>query len=167
MHIGSSSQLPSTCPDAPFTVSAVLISQAAQGSLCDFLYSKTLERFPDLKICYSEAQVGWMPYLLERADRQWGRSHTGLSKKPSDYIPGRIYGCIFDDLTGLRNHEAIGIDQICFETDYPHADSTFPDSRDVLGKLCEAAGLNDEQTYKVARGNAITAFDLARLGIRN
>jgi predicted TIM-barrel fold metal-dependent hydrolase len=166
MHVGSSSQLPSTCPDAPFTVSAVLISQAAQGSLCDFIYSKTLERFPELRICYSEAQVGWMPYLLERADRQHSRSHTGLSKKPSEYIPGRVYGCIFDDEHGLRSHaEGIGIDQICFETDYPHADSTFPDSADVLARLAGSAGLDDEQVHKVARGNAIRAFDLARLGI--
>jgi predicted TIM-barrel fold metal-dependent hydrolase len=165
MHIGSSSKLPTTAPDSPFTVTAVLISQNAMGSFCDFIYSKTFERFPDLKVCYSEAQVGWMPYVLERADRQWARSHTGLPRKPSEYLAGRIYGAIFDDETGLKNHEAIGIDQICFETDYPHADSTFPESRETLAGLAERAGLNDEQVYKVARGNAIAAFDLARIGI--
>ncbi|HVW32071.1 MAG TPA: amidohydrolase family protein, partial [Acidimicrobiia bacterium] len=168
MHIGSSSQLPTTCPDAPFTISAVLVSQAAQGSLCDFIFSKTLQRFPDLKLCYAEAQVGWMPYILERADRQHVRAHDGLDRLPSEFIPGRVYGCIFDDHHGLRSHaEGPGIDQICFETDYPHADSTFPESRAVLAKLAAEAGLDDEQVHKVARGNAITAFDLARLGIRN
>jgi predicted TIM-barrel fold metal-dependent hydrolase len=167
MHIGSSSQVPTTAPDAPFTVSAVLISQNAMGSLFDFIYSKTLDRFPELKICYSEAQVGWMPYLLERADRQWSRSYTGIPKTPSEYIPGRVFGAVFDDEVGLRNHEAIGIDQICFETDYPHADSTFPESRATLAGLAERTGLDNEQVYKIARGNAIHAFELGRLGISN
>ena len=165
MHIGSSSSMPTTSPDAPFTVSGVLTSQNAMGSLVDFIFSKTLDRFPALKISYSEAQVGWMPFLLERADKLWLRSHTGVPELPSSYIAGRVYGCIFDDETGLRLRDMIGVDQICFETDYPHADSTFPDSQAVLAGLAERAGLTDEETYKVARGSAITAFDLARIGI--
>ena len=168
MHIGSSSKLPSTSPDAPFQISTVLIAQNAQGALCDFIYSKTLERFPELKLCFSEAQVGWAPYLLERMDRQATRANSGLKNLPSEYVRGRVYGCIFDDVHGLKTHaDGLGIDQICYETDYPHAESTWPESREVLGRLSANAGLTEEQVYKVARGNAITAFDLARIGIRN
>jgi predicted TIM-barrel fold metal-dependent hydrolase len=165
MHIGSSSQMPTTSPEAPFTVSGVLTSQNAMGSLVDFIFSKTLDRFPDLKISYSEAQVGWMPFLLERADKLWARSYTGLPERPSSYVAGRVYGCIFDDETGLRLRDMIGVDQICFETDYPHADSTFPESRTVLAGLAERTGLSDDEVYKVARGNAIRCFDLGRIGI--
>jgi hypothetical protein len=140
------------------------------GSLCDYLFSGTLARFPKLTIAYSEGQVGWMPYILERADKLWEeRSNnsfgTWLPEPPSTYIPGRVYGCIFDDQTGLRNRDVIGMDQICFETDYPHADSTFPHSKETLAKISEEAGLNDEELYKLARGNAIKAFGLERFGI--
>jgi predicted TIM-barrel fold metal-dependent hydrolase len=170
MHIGSSSRMPATSPDAPFIVSSTLTFQNAMGSMLDFIFSGTLERFPTMKIAYSEGQVGWMPYVIERADKLWAERSdnsfgTSLPRRPSEYIPGRIYGCIFDDETGLKNRDAIGIDQICFETDYPHADSTFPHSKKVATDICTQAGLTEEETYKLLRGNAITAFGLERFGI--
>jgi predicted TIM-barrel fold metal-dependent hydrolase len=170
MHIGSSSRMPATSPDAPFIVSSTLTFQNAMGSLLDYIFSGTLERFPTLKIAYSEGQVGWMPYVLERADKLWAERSdnsfgTSLPRPPTSYLPRRVYGCIFDDETGLRNRDAVGIDQICFETDYPHADSTFPHSKKVATDICAAAGLDAGETYKLLRGNAIEAFGLTRFGI--
>jgi predicted TIM-barrel fold metal-dependent hydrolase len=170
MHIGSSSRMPATSPDAPFIVSSTLTFQNAMGSMLDFIFSGTLERFPTLKIAYSEGQVGWMPYVLERADKLWAERSdnsfgTSLPHPPTSYIAGRVYGCIFDDETGLKNRDAVGIDQICFETDYPHADSTFPHSKKVAADICTQAGLDDTETYKLIRGSAIAAFGLERFGI--
>jgi predicted TIM-barrel fold metal-dependent hydrolase len=170
MHIGSSSRMPATSPDAPFIVSSTLTFQNAMGSMLDFIFSGTLERFPTLRIAYSEGQVGWMPYVLERADKLWAERSdnsfgTSLPHPPTSYIAGRVYGCIFDDEIGLRNRDIIGIDQICFETDYPHADSTFPHSKKVAADICAQAGLDDTETYKLIRGNAIAAFGLERFGI--
>ena len=170
MHIGSSSRMPSTSPDAPFIVSSTLTFQNAMGSMVDYLFSGILERFPTLTLAYSEGQVGWMPYILERADKLWEERSdnsfgTALPNPPSSYVAGRIYGCIFDDATGLRNRDVIGMDQICFETDYPHADSTFPHSKEVLTKICSEAGLSDDEIYKLVRGNSIKAFGLERFGI--
>ena len=170
MHIGSSSKMPTTSPDAPFIISSTLTFQNAMGSLLDFIFSGTLTKYPDLKVAYSEGQVGWMPYVLERADKLWmERSDnsfgSSLPEKPSSFIPNRVYGCIFDDATGLQNRDVIGMDQICFEVDYPHADTTFPHSKEVLTKICREADLGDEEIYKLARGNAIRAFGLERFGI--
>ena len=111
-----------------------------------------------------------MPYVLERADKLWAERSdnsfgTSLPKRPSEYLPGRVYGCIFDDEIGLRNRDVVGMDQICFETDYPHADSTFPRSKEVAEEICGKAGLDDDEIYKFIRGNAITAFGLERYGI--
>jgi predicted TIM-barrel fold metal-dependent hydrolase len=162
--------MPSTSPDAPFIVSSVLTFQNAMGSMLDWIFSGALDRFPKLTIAFAEGQVGWMPYVLERADKLWEERSdnsfgTALPNPPSSYVAGRIYGCIFDDATGLRNRDVIGMDQICFETDYPHADSTFPHSREVLAKISGEAGLSSEELYKFARGNAIRAFGLQRFGI--
>ena len=170
MHIGSSSKMPSTSPDAPAIISSTLTFQNAMGSLLDFIFSGTLERFPTLTLAYSEGQVGWMPYILERADKLWEERSdnsfgTWLTVPPSSFIPDRVYGCIFDDAVGLRERNTIGMGQICFETDYPHADSTWPHSKEVLTKLCAEAGLNDSEIYQLARGNAIRAFGLERFGI--
>jgi predicted TIM-barrel fold metal-dependent hydrolase len=170
MHIGSSSRMPATSPDAPFIVSSTLTFQNAMGSMLDYIFSGTLERFPTLKIAYSEGQVGWMPYVLERADKLWAERSdnsfgTSLPRPPTSYIPGRVYGCIFDDETGLRNRDAVGIDQICFETDYPHADSTFPHSKKVAADISAQARLDADEIYKLVRGNAIRAFGLERFGI--
>jgi predicted TIM-barrel fold metal-dependent hydrolase len=170
MHIGSSSRMPSTSPDAPFIISSTLTFQNAMGSLLDYVFSGTLAKYPKLTIAYSEGQVGWMPYIFERADKLWEERSdnsfgSSLPDPPSSYIPGRVYGCIFDDATGLRNRDVIGMDQICFEVDYPHADSTFPVSKEVLTKICQQAELNDEEIYKLTRGNAIRAFGLERFGI--
>jgi predicted TIM-barrel fold metal-dependent hydrolase len=170
MHIGSSSKMPATSPDAPFIISSTLTFQNAMGSMLDFIFSGIMERFPRLVIAYSEGQVGWMPYVLERADKLWEERSdnsfgTSLPNPPSSYVPGRIYGCIFDDQTGLANREAVGIEQICFETDYPHADSTFPHSKQVATDICDKAGLTDEERYLLVRGNAIRGFGLERFGI--
>jgi predicted TIM-barrel fold metal-dependent hydrolase len=170
MHIGSSSRMPSTSPDAPFIVSSVLTFQNAMGSLVDYLFSGILDRFPRLVIAYAEGQVGWMPYILERADKLWEERSdnsfgTALPNPPSSYVAGRIYGCLFDDETGLKNRDVVGMSQICFETDYPHADSTFPESKAVLAKIAGEAGLSGPELYALARGNAIRAFGLERFGI--
>ena len=170
MHIGSSSRMPGTTPDAPFIVSSVLTFSNAMGSLLDYVFSGTLERFPTLTLAYSEGQVGWMPYVLERMDKLWlERSDnafgSSLREPPTTYIKDRVIGCIFDDESGLAARDRIGMDTICFETDYPHADSTFPHSEKVARDICAQAGLNDDEIYKLLRGNAIRAFGLQRFGI--
>jgi predicted TIM-barrel fold metal-dependent hydrolase len=169
MHIGSSSKMPTTSPDAPFIVSSTLTFSNAMGSMIDYIFSGTLERFPRLTLAYSEGQVGWMPYVMERADKLWEERSansfgTALPERPTSYMK-RIYGCIFDDEIGLANRDVIGMDQICFETDYPHADSTFPHSKETAEKICAEAGLDDDEIYKFLRGNAIRAFGLERFGI--
>jgi predicted TIM-barrel fold metal-dependent hydrolase len=106
-----------------------------------------------------------MPFYMERVDSLWERGDSyadirrRIPERPSSYVD-RMYGCIYDDVHGLQSHEAVGIDQIMFEIDYPHSDSTFPESKAVAQKLADAAGLNQEQTDKFVRGNAITCYKL-------
>jgi predicted TIM-barrel fold metal-dependent hydrolase len=169
IHIGSSSQMPSTSPDAPPGVSAVLTAQNAQGSLCDWVFSGALCRHPALRILFAEAQVGWMPYVLERMDTVWhespGWNGVELTEPPSDIVRGSVFGCLFDDPTGLANRHAIGMDALLFETDYPHSDGTWPHSRAVAHRICAAAGLDAAEVHGLLRGNAVTCLGLERFGI--
>jgi predicted TIM-barrel fold metal-dependent hydrolase len=169
LHIGSSSTFPLTSVDAPRAVSLALTYQGSAHALCDWLTSGVLVRFRSLKVALSEGQVGWMPFLLEKLDGIWheravyGNIDT-LPAPPSSFMD-RIYGCVFDDVIGLRLRDDIGMKQIMFETDYPHGDSTWPESSAVLGKIAAEARLTDSELYDLARGNAIRCYGLERIGI--
>jgi len=78
MHIGSSSKMPSTSADAPPAVGSTLTFANAAYSLVDWLMSGVFTRFPNLTIAYSEGQIGWMPYVLERATTRT-RTAPGLA----------------------------------------------------------------------------------------
>ena len=154
-----SMEMPATSADAPVAVAATLSFGNAMASLTDFLFSGVLIRFPRLVLAYSEGQIGWLPYILERADdvwrehRAWGGVKDIVPEPPSTYYWGRVYGCFFDDAPGLAALDAIGADQVTFETDYPHADGTWPHSRQVAERLF--AGLEPDVVHKIVRGNAL------------
>lgn len=164
MHIGSSSKMPSTSADAPAAVGSTLTFNNAMASMTDFLFSGVLVRFPELKLAYSEGQIGWIPYILERADdvwnqfRGWAFDKSHVPEPPSTYYFRQIYGCFFRDAFGIKSLEDVGEDNITFETDYPHSDSTWPDTKEVAEKMFE--GLSDEVVYKLVRGNAIKMLGL-------
>ena len=164
MHIGSSSKMPATSADAPVAVAATLSFGNAMSSLTDFLFSGVLVRFPDLKLAYSEGQIGWIPYILERADdvwlehRAWGGVRDIVPEPPSTYYYRQVFGCFFRDRHGIESLETVGVDNTTFETDYPHTDSTWPHTKKVAQELM--AGLSDDVVHKLVRGNAIRMLEL-------
>jgi len=164
MHIGSSSRMPSTSPDAPPAVQATLSFGNAMSSLSDFLFSGVLVKYPDLRLAYSEGQIGWLPYILERADdvwsehRAWGGVAEAIPEPPSTYYYRQVFGCFFRDRHGLESLQRIGDDNITFETDYPHTDSTWPFTKKIFEE--QVQDLSDELVYKLARGNAIKMLNL-------
>jgi len=167
MHIGSGSKMPSTSPDAPAAVGSVLTFANCCFSMVDWLMSGLFTPFPDLKIAYSEGQIGWIPYILERADTVWreNRGWGGVADKvfelPSELFKKHVYGCFFDDAFGLKNIESIGVDNVTYESDYPHSDSTWPHTAKLAAE--QTADLSDEVMYKVLRGNAIKMLGITHL----
>ncbi|MEI6701674.1 MAG: amidohydrolase family protein, partial [Actinomycetota bacterium] len=165
MHIGSSSKMPATSADAPSAVAATLSFGNAMSSLADFLFSGVLVRFPELRLAYSEGQIGWLPYILERADavwvdhRAWGGVKDLIPEPPSTYFARQVWGCFFKDFHGLASLDVIGEDRVTFETDYPHTDSTWPDTKAIALDMVQ--GLTQSQVNKVIRGNAIDLYGLS------
>ena len=166
MHVGSSSSMPVASPDSPEAVGGTLAFNNAMGSMADWLFSGNLITFLNLKLAYSEGQIGWIPYALERADTVWEHHnawmHTKdkIPEKPSTYYWGRIFGCFTADHVGMANLDLVGEDNICFETDYPHTDTSWPFTKDYVEKML--AGYDAEVAYKVLRGNAINMLSLDR-----
>ena len=160
----SSHRMPATSPDAPTAVAASLSFNNSMSSLSDFLFSGVLVRYPNLKLAYSEGQIGWLPYMLERVDdvwsehRAWGGVADLIPEPPSSYYYRQVFGCFFRDQHGLNSLDVIGEDNVTFESDYPHTDSTWPHTKEVAEKMM--AHLTPEVRYKILRGNAIRMLSL-------
>jgi predicted TIM-barrel fold metal-dependent hydrolase len=170
MHIGSSSKSPKTSPDAPHIITTCTHFSVTAGSVLDFIFSGTLDRIPGLKMFYAESQAGWMPYVFEQADWLWKRREgltlgSPIPSPPSSYLANRIYTSIYSDGVCLRSRDEIGLEQICWETDYPHSVASYPDSAAIAAKYCGEAGLSNLEIRKVMRDNAIRAFGLDRVGL--
>jgi predicted TIM-barrel fold metal-dependent hydrolase len=164
LHIGSGSKMPTTSPDAPLGVQVTIGYGNCMNSLADWLFSGKLAQFPGLRLLYAESQIGWIPYLLERADdvwkqhRAWVATGGEISEPPSTYYYRQVYGCFFRDFHGIASLKECGEDNVMFEVDYPHSDSTWPDSRAVAAETM--AGLDAKVIEKIVRGNAIKLFGL-------
>jgi predicted TIM-barrel fold metal-dependent hydrolase len=163
-HIGSGTKTPQTSPDAPEAVTGTIIFGNSVGSMADYLYAGVFARFPNLKVLFAEAQIGWIPYLLERIDdvwethRGWSHSQQYVKERPSTYYYEHIYSTFFKDAVGVSLLDKVGEDNAIFETDYPHQDGTWPYSREQAAE--QFSHLSDELIYKLARGNAIRLLGL-------
>jgi len=181
IHFGSSSMVPNTADDAPIYVSALLSPLNLTYAAADWIFCRKLERFTNLKICLSEGGIGWMPYIMERAEyvmdhMRWARTYEpfdyGLTPRddlgpglsPSELFRRHIYGCFIDDRFGVDNLAAIGVDHVMMEADYPHGDGTFPHSMANAERLL--AGLDEESRYKIMQGNARRVFNLPEPEVR-
>jgi predicted TIM-barrel fold metal-dependent hydrolase len=164
MHIGSGTKTPQTSADAPGAVGATIIFGNSVASMTDFLLSGVLHRFPTLKLLYAEAQIGWIPYLLERLDdvwethRGWAQGQDNCPNLPSTYYFRQITSCFFKDAVGIELLDKVGLDNVTFETDYPHQDGTWPRSREEAA--LQFGHLDQPSIDKIARGNAIRLLGL-------
>jgi predicted TIM-barrel fold metal-dependent hydrolase len=182
-HLGSSSKLPQPSPDTPMISTVAMTPIVSIAATCiEWLFSGIFHRYPSLKLCLSEGGIGWIPYALERCDyvveRQgyWaakggmtgdatkgeaqyveGAEGLDLSIPPSQLFREHVFGCFIDELHGPKNIDAIGVDNVMIETDYPHTDSSWPNSIEIAHQ--NLAHLGDDDKYKILRGNAERVFN--------
>jgi predicted TIM-barrel fold metal-dependent hydrolase len=133
------------------------ICQAA----ADLLWSNIPRQFPQLKIALTEGGIGWIPYFLERCDRTFEFHHewTGQDfggRLPSEVFKDHFLTCFINDPVGVEMRHKIGVDNICWEMDYPHSDASWPNpGEDLLGQFEAAGGGTDEEIEKIAWRNAL------------
>jgi predicted TIM-barrel fold metal-dependent hydrolase len=161
MHIGSSGSVPVPDPQAGLGLLISLGSVAGMLSMVNLLLSPVCAKFPRLKIVWSEAGIGWIPAILERCDRQLDRHHfhTGRHSdaKPSEIFQRQMYACMVEEPVGLTLWELIGEENILAETDYPHADTPYPETQAAYANVF--AGIPDRVVELVSHKNAERVFD--------
>lgn len=160
LHIGSSSQLTITSMEAPINVMISLQPMNLVQAAADLLWSRVMTEFPLVRFALSEGGIGWIPYFLERVDYVYEhhQAWTGqdLPMKPSELFRERFITCFIDDASGLKNRDDVGIEQMTWECDYPHSDSTWPESPERLAK--SLAGIPDDEIRAITYQNAMRLF---------
>ncbi len=166
LHVGSSG-MPDMPEDGPLLqLGATLFGQMALTSCAEWVWSGLPVRFPEVQIAMSEGGIGWVAMLLDRlenvVDRSgYGRDYatagpSGKGLRPADVLRRNFWFCTIDDPSTIETRHAIGVDHVMVEVDYPHGDSTWPDTQDVI----EAAWghLPVEDLRKLTHENAARLF---------
>ena len=134
-------------------------------SVADMISAGVFERFPKLQLGAVEQQLGWVPFFLERMDYAYnerGAGREGYRFKegmiPSDFFRRNVFLGFQEDELGIRLRDMIGVDSLQWGSDYPHMESTFPRSRQVLEEIL--ADCTEEEKTKIAGGNAARVYNL-------
>jgi predicted TIM-barrel fold metal-dependent hydrolase len=118
---------------AAFTELAVDIFLHNGLQLNDLLMSGVLVRYPKIKFVSVESGIGWIPFMLEAMDYQFqgnsvAEENPEFDLLPSEYFARNVYACYwFEQIAPRRLIDKIGVDNVLFETDFPHPTSLYGD----------------------------------------
>jgi len=162
LHNGSSSWTAARSPGAPLELYTSLFPVNALVTAADWLWARIPTRFPDIKIAFSEGGISWVPMLIDRIDYVLDHSAVGSkgwddpNLSPTDALRRNFWFCTIDLGSTIALREHIGIDHICIESDYPHADSTWPDTQAMAH--AGLASIPDDEVRKLTWENASRLF---------
>jgi len=141
-------------------------TRGVQDILGLFVFGGVFERHPDLHMIVAEADAGWVPHWMYRSDhaaKKWGRSmERTISKAPSDYVLSNCHFTFQDDKTAYENPEMVDSTCLMWANDFPHTDSTWPHSQEILAD--QTGHLTGEQRDRVLHDNVAEIFNLAVSG---
>jgi predicted TIM-barrel fold metal-dependent hydrolase len=162
LHNGSSAWTSSRSPGAPLELLTTLFPVNALVACADWLWAGIPWRFPALQIAFSEGGIGWVPMLMDRIEWVLDHSAAGLDAwrgadiTPVEAMQRNFWYCAIDPGSVVPLRERIGVDRILVESDYPHADSTWPDTQANLASAF--AGVPADEVAAMCWRNACGLF---------
>lgn len=138
LHVGSSGAVRQPSPETPIAAVTALFPLSGIEALYDWIFARIPVRFPGLRIVTSEAGVAWVPLVADRLATVYRRrSSYAPAWKDSDptfleVMHRNFYFTSIDDPSAFHNLDIIGADKVMLESDYPHADSSWPDTQSVI-----------------------------------
>ena len=136
--------------------------RGCQDIMAMLVLGGVFERHPELRVVCVEADAGWVPHFMYRMDhaykrhRYWLPPGQQLSKLPSEYMADNIFVTFQDDWTAFRFADAMNWHRLLWANDFPHSDSTWPWSQDLLAE--HTAGLSDEQERAILCDNTAALY---------
>jgi predicted TIM-barrel fold metal-dependent hydrolase len=157
---------PKTLRDASSRATKVI---GPATSLCDMIFSGVFERHPRLVVAVVEFELAWAPHLLDTMDYTYRERHEEAlyrfkdGMRPRDFFHRNVVLSFQEDAVGIRLRDVIGVDNMMWGSDYPHSESTFPRSRQILAEIL--AGVPDDEQAKIVGGTTarVYGFDLEKL----
>jgi predicted TIM-barrel fold metal-dependent hydrolase len=138
-------------------------------SMCDMIFTGVFERYPNLQLVIVEFELSWVPYVLTNMDYTYRERHEeALYRFKNDMIPSDFYYrnvrlSFQEDDIGVRLRDVIGVDNMMWGSDYPHSESTFPQSRQILDRIL--ASVPEDEQAKIVGENAakLYGFDVVQV----
>ena len=134
-------------------------------SLAHMIFSGVFERYPNLQVGTVEHELAWIPHFLWRLDYTYTQRFPGddwyrykEDMLPSDYFHRNVFAGFQEDALGIRDRHIIGLESLQWGSDYPHPESTFPRSREILAEVL--ADCTVEERAKMVGGNAARVYRL-------
>lgn len=162
LHLGSSGSIPKPAPDSPDLSQVALFPINGIASVVEWIYSRIPLRFPGIKIVLSEAGVSWVPMVIERLGRSYRQREAAPSvwlesdPDPVDVLRRNFWFTSIEDPSAFRNLDVIDENHVMLEVDYPHTDSSWPDSQALFRS--ELEHLPRETVAKICFGNAAKLY---------
>jgi uncharacterized protein len=131
--------------------------------MTELIVSGVFARHPDLHVVMVESGLAWIPFMLDRLDRMYHKSRwkdrgMPLDELPSHYWQHNMAATFEEDELGLELRHHIGVDNMLWATDYPHPDSTWPESQRVVRE--QFAGCDETERRKMTCDNASRIYQL-------
>jgi len=157
MHFGTSGSVPEASEGGSRSVMGALMGLNSMIAAADLVFSHVFLDFPRLNVSLAEGGFGWVPWLLQRLDYSYERAVIKpIDVYPSELFKKNIYVCGIDDEAGVELRDRIGVDHMLFESDYPHTDCMWPNTRKRVEELL--ADVPDEEAHKMVELNARRLF---------
>jgi predicted TIM-barrel fold metal-dependent hydrolase len=135
-------------------------------SLSHMIFGGVFQRYPKLQVGSVEMELSWVPHFLDRMDYtytqrtprdEWWSNYKG-DLLPSEYFHNNVFVGFQEDGLGIKMRDIIGVDCLMWGSDYPHVESTFPRSKQILEEIL--ADCTEEEKAKIAGGNAARVYNL-------
>lgn len=150
---------------APRFMTGLVMSKFTMAeAVSELIHGLVMERYPELRFIAVEGQIGWISFFNYYSDHLWEKhrfwTKSQLPHPPSVYFKRQVWGTFMEDPVGLRERHAIGVDNIMWASDYPHSETTWPNSKSLTDEWFTPFG--DEEKAKISWKNCATVFNLTR-----
>jgi predicted TIM-barrel fold metal-dependent hydrolase len=162
LHVHTGRTGPLRTDGAAKMVEYPLLTGIVQRTLSEMIFGQVFERHPNLRVVSAENDASWAANFQQRMDYNYRRKRYAdnfffaSDALPSDFFKRHVFLTFMNDRAALVAREIIGVGNLMWSSDYPHTDSTFPHSRQVIAENC--AGVPESDVRKIVCENAAALY---------
>lgn len=161
MHLGG--RIPRFGEKPHFLPDMVMSKVAMAEPVAILIFNGIFQRYPKLRLVTVESGVGWFAWMTEYMDRTWERQRywvdSKLQDRPSLFMDRNVYGSFINDRVGIVNRNLPGAGNIMWSSDYPHSETSFPNSLDVIARDFEGVPEQDVRAIVCERASRVYFVD--------